>query len=199
MNRSWRIFGVAMELVFLLPPNGVMAGDLNPISAVDKIYSEMDPFFTQDEVPTSPAKSMKPEQFAQPCQFSNLGNPLSLVEAVERSLCYNAQTREAWANLKARSAEVGISKSAYLPNLNATPNGTFGNVKTKVRSLGFFSREGSTTTYGYSLNLSWVLFDFGLRSANLENAEFLLAAAKATQDATLQSVFVTAAQAYYDS
>lgn len=48
------------------------------------------------------------------------------------------------------------------------------------------------------MNLNWILFDFGLRSANLTNAQFLLAAANATQDVTLQTVFLTAAQGYYD-
>jgi outer membrane protein len=55
-----------------------------------------------------------------------------------------------------------------------------------------------TRTRETSVNLTWTLFDFGLRSSNLENSRQLLVAANATQDATLQTVFMTAAQAYYD-
>ena len=47
--------------------------------------------------------------------------------------------------------------------------------------------------------MSWVLFDFGRRSAALRNAQQLLLAANASQDATLQNTFALAAQAYYDA
>jgi outer membrane protein len=191
-------FKLTIYMLALLFPVCVFSSDFNPISAVDEIYSNMDPFSTRDEVSVSPAKNLSADLSKEPCQFSDLEKPLDLAEVVERSLCNNPQTRQTWANVKARAAEVGISKAAYLPNLNATINGNFGNVKTTVKSLSFFSREGNTTTFGYTLNLNWILFDFGLRSANLASSQFLLAAANATQDATLQSVFLTAAQGYYD-
>ena len=47
------------------------------------------------------------------------------------------------------------------------------------------------------LTLSWLVFDSGARSANGENARQLLAAAAATQDATVQSLFLSALQAFY--
>jgi len=46
--------------------------------------------------------------------------------------------------------------------------------------------------------MSWTLFDFGLRHANLESARYLLAAANATQDVTLQAVFQDATKAFYN-
>jgi outer membrane protein len=189
---------LAIYALALLCPICVFSSDLNPISAVDELYSGMDPFATRDDVSASPAKNISPDSSKQPCQFSASGKPLNLADVVERSLCNNPQTRQTWANVKARAAEVRVSKSAYLPSLNATVNGNFGDVKTTVKSLSVFSRKGSTTTFGYTLNLNWILFDFGLRSANLANAQFLLAAANATQDATLQTVFLSAAQSYYD-
>ncbi|MDR0457415.1 MAG: TolC family protein, partial [Burkholderiaceae bacterium] len=48
-----------------------------------------------------------------------------------------------------------------------------------------------------SLSLNWLLFDFGGREATLRNAHALLVAAQATEDATLQAVFDTAAKDYY--
>jgi outer membrane protein TolC len=48
-----------------------------------------------------------------------------------------------------------------------------------------------------SLTLSWLLFDFGARAANLENARQLLEAASATLDSTVQTLFLTSLQSYY--
>jgi len=50
-----------------------------------------------------------------------------------------------------------------------------------------------------ALTLSYLLYDFGARSANLESARQLLAAASATQDSTVQAVFLVAVQAYYQA
>lgn len=77
--------------------------------------------------------------------------------------------------------------------------GRIGTNKTDVTGFSStFLRDNDTIEYNYNLNLSWVLFDFGLRSANLKNAQQLLTVANATQDATIQTVFATTAQSYYD-
>jgi len=49
------------------------------------------------------------------------------------------------------------------------------------------------------VTLSYLLYDFGSRAANLENVRQLLAAAIATQDNTVQAVFLSAVQAYYQT
>ena len=176
------------------------AFDGDPVKIADDLYSGLDPFGTLKKVPVSPAKNLVPNPTKEPCRLAPLssGTPLGLIEVVEHALCNNPKTRQPWAEVKTRAAEVGVSTSAYLPTLNATLNGAFGNVNTSVQSLSVFSRKGNTTIYGYSLNLNWILFDFGLRGANLSHAQFLLAAANAIQDATLQDVFMAAAQGYYD-
>ena len=48
-----------------------------------------------------------------------------------------------------------------------------------------------------ALTLSWLVFDSGARSANGENARQLLAAAAASQDSAVQSLFLSALQAFY--
>ncbi|WP_322030078.1 TolC family protein, partial [Paraburkholderia sp. J76] len=47
------------------------------------------------------------------------------------------------------------------------------------------------------VSLNWMLYDFGGREAGLANANALLEAARATQDATLQDFFASAAKDYY--
>ncbi len=124
--------------------------------------------------------------------------PIGLLEVVERALCNNPQTRQAWANAKAQAAQVGIEESAYLPSINAAYSINKGSASTQVMNLPQLSYDVRTTTRDSSTNLTWTLFDFGLRAATLENARQLLSAANATQNATLQKVFLSAAQAYYD-
>ena len=82
MMRLLRVFcrGV-MAIVLILPINASSSG-FDPISTADDIYSEMDPFSTRDEVPASPAKDMAANRAMEPCQFTAIGAPLSLLEVV---------------------------------------------------------------------------------------------------------------------
>ncbi|MCK5829319.1 MAG: TolC family protein [Methylococcales bacterium] len=188
---------IAVTTILMFPVSGI-SDNLNVISTVDDLYSNIDPFSTQESVPISPAKNMMANK-EHACHFNSVGSPLSLLEAVERSLCNNPKTRQTWASVKAQAAFVGENQAAYLPTLNATVSGAYGIDKTDVKGFSDnFSRDNETVDFSYNLDLTWVLFDFGLRSANLTNARQLLAAANATQDATLQAVFVETAKSYYD-
>jgi outer membrane protein len=105
-----------------------------------------------------------------------------------------------------QAAQVGASQAAYFPTINATVDGGYSSNRTS--SEGFssdvdnfssdFVQDNENINFSYNLDLTWILFDFGLRSANLTNARQLLAAANAMQDATLQAVFLSAAQSYFD-
>jgi len=165
----------------------------------------IDPFLTHDKVARTASGSMlDDEDDADPCAFATLGKPLTLSEAVERALCHNPQTRAAWAGAKVQTAQVGVAKSAYLP---------------AVAGVLAYSKQKNVTRYGEespysvfnnlpdskpnlrsgSLKMSQVLTDFGQRSANLDQAVALLDAANASHDAALQTAFVNAAQAYFDT
>jgi len=133
------------------------------------------------------------------CNFSGQsGRALSLADVVDRSLCNNPQTHAAWANARAQAAQVGIVRSAYLPTLTATGSVTLNETNGGVRSAG--AQISSATRYTQEtagLTLGYLLYDFGARRANLESALQTLSALNYTQDATLQSVFLKAEQAYY--
>lgn len=164
--------------------------------------ANFDPFSIQALVPASPAKEMVEPigsgETQDPCNFATLGSPLDLLETVERALCHNPKTRQAWANVKVQAALVGVNKAEYLPKINATLGVTKANSNTSVSGFPALDAETNTTTRSGNLTLNWTLFDFGLRRANLDNSRHLLTAAYATQDATLQAVFLTTAQAYYN-
>ncbi len=145
-----------------------------------------DPFATGGLVAPSPATSIN-RPATLPCNFSHADNAaLTLPDVVERALCNNPQTREAWANARAQAAQVGVNESALLPSINATGSLTHNNTSNTT------SNQESV-----GLSLTYLLYDFGGRDATLENARQVLAAVNATQDATLQSVFLAAVQAYY--
>jgi len=131
------------------------------------------------------------------CTFGPIGSPLELTEAVERALCNNPKTREAWATVKVQAANVGVSKGAYLPTLSGSWQGARDDSVTNITGEPQLSSASRSFVKNDSVSMNWVLYDFGARGAALDNAKALLAAAQATQDATLQEAFANAAKDYY--
>lgn len=148
----------------------------------------LDPFDSEALAASSPGDS-RIEYLAAPCRAIADGTPLSLADVVDQALCNNPQTRLAWANARTQAAQVGIAQSAYLPSLSASAG------RSRVRNDSGGVVRYDQTTGGLSFN--YLLFDFGGRAANLDSARQTMAALAATQDAILQSVFLAAAQAYY--
>jgi outer membrane protein len=132
-----------------------------------------------------------------PCQFEAVASPIELMEAVERALCRDPGTRQAWADVKLQAAQVSISKAAYLPNLNLSVGVAKADNRTVIPDFRELSYRVQTTTRDAALGLSWTLFDFGVREAKLNGARQLLIAANATKESILQSVFASTAQRYY--
>lgn len=151
----------------------------------------MDPLDTASLVPPRPA--LRPGSAdSNPCPTPDLKTPLSLTEVVDLALCRNPQTALVWANARAQAAQVGVAQGAYLPNLSATLGESRNRTDSRSTTL-----PSPYTQKSASLTLSYLLYDFGGRAATLENARQLLAAAAATQDSTVQSVFLAALQAFY--
>jgi outer membrane protein len=175
----------------------VIAGYLLIITT--RASAELDPFSVEKNISVSPAKNMMANNTVNnSCHWEGVTSSVDLLEAVERALCYNPQTRQAWANVKIQAAQVGVAESAYLPTVNMSASYSYGPNSYQVQDTPELSYNSKTTARNMGLNTNWVLFDFGLRRANLEKSRQLLIAANATQDATLQTVFILAAQSYYD-
>ncbi|WP_229720953.1 TolC family protein [Dyella nitratireducens] len=154
-----------------------------------------DPLHTRNNVPSNAAAPLFAGHAA--CTFGPPGTPLTLQEAIERALCNNPDTRDAWTVIEERAAAVGISKAAYLPTLSATGEGVHEDSITRVRDHPELSSNYSTMVHSGDLSLSWILYDFGGRRATLDNAKALLSAAQANENAVLQQTFADAAKAYY--
>ncbi|OGS80587.1 MAG: hypothetical protein A2Z94_07750 [Gallionellales bacterium GWA2_55_18] len=147
-----------------------------------------DPFGTEALLPPKPALRLS-GAIGDPCAQAMPNGALNLLDVVNLALCNNPQTREVWASARAQAAQVGVSKASYLPSPNLTASGSRSRVDAAPnvyqRSIG--------------LSLSYLLYDFGGRAANLESARQLLNAATATQDSTVQTVFLSAVQAFYQT
>ncbi|REG58062.1 outer membrane protein [Paraburkholderia sp. BL6669N2] len=132
------------------------------------------------------------------CEFSGPpARPLGLAEAVERTLCNNPKTRAAWAMVKAQAAGVGTARAAYLPTISANWQGVRESSVVDIENHPALSEDINAFTRTAGVSLNWLLYDFGGREAALRNANALLDAARATQDATLQDFFAQAAKDYY--
>jgi outer membrane protein TolC len=146
----------------------------------------IDPFNTVGITPPMPSPQVAGRQGDVPCAREIPGTPLSAIDAVDLTLCNNPQTREVWAAARVQAAQVGVAQAAWLPNLD----GRLG--ASRYQNDGRYYNASSA-----ALTLSWLVFDSGARSANGENARQLLAAAAATQDARVQTLFLSALQAFY--
>ena len=136
--------------------------------------------------PLATASLAPPVTTRIPCATALPAGLLGIVEAVDLAVCNHPETREVWAAARAQAALLGAARAAWLPKLNGS-----------VGSTRFENGSNPYTRNNTALTLSWLLHDFGLRSANAENALQLLNAATATQDATVQALFLAALQAYY--
>ena len=163
--------------------------------AASTFAAAADPFSTGALVAKSAGDSLQRSlgQPAAPCQPPAPAQALTLAEVVDLALCNNPQTREAWANARYQAAQVGVAQSAYLPSLNLAVSSSRNSGSSTLQGGGD-QRYNQTQA---SLSADYLLYDFGGRAADLENARQLVAALNATQDASLQTVFLAAVQADY--
>ncbi|HEU4708237.1 MAG TPA: TolC family protein [Methylophilaceae bacterium] len=154
-------------------------------------YRDDDPLKTESLTPPQVPQAYV-DDHAAPCAPPQLTQPLTLADVANTALCNNPQTRETWANARIEAAQVGIAKSAYLPQVSDTVSADL-----NWNSPELASRSNPYNTLGNNIVASYLLYDFGGRDANLESARQLLLAASASQDTVIQNILLTAVQAYY--
>ncbi len=152
-------------------------------------YKSNDPLNTQAFTPLA-----MPEGYLEraSCTTINIENALTLADVAEAALCNNPQTREAYAVARVQASQVGIAQSAYFPTVAD-------NISTNL-NIAFPQQTTRSNPYSNLSNnivASYLLYDFGNRDASLENARQLLQAASATQSNVVQTVLLSAIQAYY--
>ena len=174
----------------LAPLSLIMAANC---SAIDWF----DPLFTTFDVPPSVAGTMLDVNTPELSCERVSTNKISLYDAVAQALCNNPQTISAWTNIKQQAAQQGLARSAYFPTINGSLQKSSDHSYSYVTGRAEFASDSRPRITNETLNLSWVLFDFGARYAKAENAKQLLIAAIQNHQASLLSVFSTTAKDYY--
>ncbi|MBI1397546.1 MAG: TolC family protein [Betaproteobacteria bacterium] len=158
------------------------------------VRADDDPFATRDLVPPEPAAAWSAARPATgPCRPDDaLPAKVTLVDALDFALCRNPQTRQSWAAAKVAAAQVGVARSATLPNVTGSAG-----AQTSKTWNGTPFTDGRFDQASGSISFNYLLFDFGGRDAAMEQARENLAAADWTHNATIQSVVLSVSQAWY--
>ena len=199
-----------MTLFTLLRRNRNLARNLHslvPLAAVLAFLGcALSPPKVQNVPATSPAPNVawappvstiqKPAKtwFAIPIeQIQDKLSKFTLVNAVNIALQNNPATLVAWADARAAAARYGSARGAWYPKVDL--NGTLyyeKDINTKDQP------DGSNTDISASASLSYLLFDFGGRSAVVEESRQSLLAANWTQNAVMQNTVLQAEIAFFN-
>lgn len=118
---------------------------------------------------------------------------LTLSDVVDIGLRNNPVTRLSWANARAAAAAYGSARGAYFPTIDGEVTGT------RLKTVASQGRSAVTqSVLSPSLNISYLLFDFGGRSGNVGAARNELIAANFTHNAALQGVVLEIQRAYFE-
>ncbi|QIO06601.1 TolC family protein [Acinetobacter shaoyimingii] len=128
----------------------------------------------------------------------NSGNNLELMAAIERAICNNPDTKNAWIETKIRAAQEKMVQSQYYPQVSATADYIKGKSNTQYKNTDLLTYDSKIKKYGVAVQATWLLYDFGSRKQLLKESENLLAMSFAQQDYVLQTVMLQAIQAYYE-
>jgi len=143
------------------------------------------------EVPTV-LKAERPPPLPAALQ-APAATPLTSAELIDAALQINPSTRAAWENARAAAAAWAASRGRYYPSVGAGMFAQYahGGVPTEFDDV-------SETIQGVGAATSYLLLDFGGRSATVEAARQALIAANWTQNRTIQAVVYQVARTYYD-
>ena len=155
------------------------------VMLVSSAASATDPFMAMARTLPSPAAELRP---ATACDETVVAGVLTLARAVERALCANPATRSAWLTARLRAAELGQAQSAYLPDI------TLG---ARLERNGDDLLMTDHTAWQLGLDAQYLLYDFGGRTARRDAAEALLAAARASHDASVRVLYLQTVTAYF--
>ncbi len=140
-------------------------------------------------VETAPPPAAPPEI---PADLLESIDHWGLSHLIDLALRTSPQTRVAWASARSAAAGLGSQKGSYYPAVGLQANYT--SIKGTAVAGQFTFQQGS---YGADVILSYLLLDFGGRSASVEMARQALIAADWTHNAAIQDVMLEVEQAYY--
>jgi len=130
---------------------------------------------------------------ALPPELAARVQQLKLTDVIDIALRNNTATRASWAQARAAAASYGAAKGQWWPTLSIDATAS-----TLKRAPTGFSSVAGQQFYGPTLNLSWLLLDFGGRTGSIGEAREALLAADWTHNAMVQNVVLAVQQAYFE-
>lgn len=125
------------------------------------------------------------------------GQALALSQAVAMALCADPEVEAAWRTQLSSQASMDAERSAYWPTVQGVARSGRANRKTRYDGFSEANSTLDARTSSYGLDLSWVLYDFGLRKAKVESARQLLNAASSSRVEKIQEVVLNTSKAFY--
>ena len=119
-------------------------------------------------------------------------NKMGLPELLEIGLCNNPLLNKGYMQLKTSEAGYGIAKSEYLPTV--TVDGSLSKTYSNSENTSSFE----TDPYSANIALSWLIYDFGGRSARLEREKKYLDASGFQYNALLKDTLLSINNAYFE-
>jgi outer membrane protein TolC len=140
------------------------------------------------DLPSTPATPWNPPASAVPPPLPRTEPPviegtLTLARAIDIALANNPNTRVAWLEARQSEALVGSERAAFLPEVD---------VNASIQKT-----NDNDVAIGPSIGVSYLLFDFGGRAADVEQARQTLIAAGFTHNQVIQDIVLLTERAYY--
>ncbi len=114
--------------------------------------------------------------------------PQSLQDVINLGLCRNPQTAAAYASLRSTHFNKNAGYAKYLPSVSAGLNG----------AKNFNDPKNNDWSYGASISASYLIFDFGKRTADMNSLISNYRAAGFDYDETIQNFIYGLVGAYYE-
>ncbi len=141
------------------------------------------------EPPGSPSEK---KQVDIPEELLQAGSRWKLDDIIETALRNNPDTRATWHAARAAAADWLAKKGKYYPEINAAAGLAHTEYIAPEKDSG-----DSMNSFESSMELSWLLFDFGGRDAAVEEKRQALLAADFTHNAAIQNSVFLVLQTYF--
>lgn len=119
---------------------------------------------------------------------------INLLQAIMLAVEKNPQIRESWLNYKITESDYKIKKSAYYPSIDITGNYTNSEIDYKNDGA---TNKTRTESLSPGVTVSYLLFDFGVREAEIREFKHKMQASGFDNNSTLQNLIYSVINSYY--
>ena len=123
----------------------------------------------------------------------DMNKEMDLPTLIQIAICNNPSLNRDFMSVKSREADLGATKSEYLPSVNITA-GAEKNI-TKNQDV---DKKDKSNPYSANVGIGWLIYDFGRRSAVTDQMRSYLESESFTYNASLQELVLNVNQAYFD-